>query len=164
MTTVHWEHFSWELAKLAPIPPLPPSFTIRRATSEDFSTVQAVVMSSFTLDCDWNPFAREIRPLIENALTDVFHEKADPFCLILTHGSRIIGASGLSPERDAPSHLLTGPCISMEYHNRGMGTALLGHSLAALRDAGLGTARGATKKGSAAAQFIYPKFGSKREG
>ncbi|MDD5349247.1 MAG: hypothetical protein PHQ12_03455, partial [Chthoniobacteraceae bacterium] len=79
------------------------------------------------------------------------------------HGPRIIGASGLSAERDAKRHLLTGPCLSLEYHNRGLGSALLAHSLLALREAGLSTVRGETKRGSAAAQFLYPKFGAVRQ-
>jgi len=124
--------------------------------------VQAVVLSSLTLDSDWSPMFGEIRPVIEAALQDVFHEKNDPLCLILTHGVRIIGASGLSSEHDAQRHLLTGPCVSMEYRNRGLGSALLAQSLRELKNAGLTTVRGVTKRGSAAAQFIYPKFGSTR--
>ncbi|MEI8235290.1 MAG: GNAT family N-acetyltransferase [Verrucomicrobiota bacterium] len=160
---VHWAQFSWDLSKNPPVcPALPPSFSIRRATAEDHSTVRSVVLSSFTLDSDWNPFFGEIRPLIEAAISEVFHEKSEPFCLVISHGPRIIGASGLGGERDARRHLLTGPCLSLEYHNRGLGTVLLGQSLLALRDAGVSTVRGVTKQGSAAAQFLYPKFGSVR--
>jgi len=158
---VHWAHFSWDLTKGAPpCPPLPPSYAIRRATAEDRDSVRAVVLSAFTLDSDWNPFSGEIWPLLEAALHEVFHEKNEPHCLLLTHGTRIIGASGFSCEREAKNHLLTGPCLSMEYHNRGFASVLLAHSLLVLRNAGLPTARGVTKQGSAAAQFIYPKFGS----
>ena len=164
MKLVNWAHFSWDLSKNPPVcPSLPPSFSIRRATSEDHTSARMVVISSFTLDSDWNPFFGEIRPQIEAALTEVFHEKNDPFCLVLTHGVRVIGVSGLSSERDAKQHLLTGPCLALEYHNRGLGAALLGQSLLALRDAGISTARGITKQGSAAAQFLYPKFGSVRQ-
>ncbi|MEI7959096.1 MAG: hypothetical protein WCI40_08295 [Verrucomicrobiota bacterium] len=161
MKQVQWAHFSWDLTKGAPpCPPLPPAYAIRRATPEDHDSARAVVLSAFTLDSDWNPFWGEIRPLIETALHEVFHEKSEPLCLLLTHGTRIIGASGLSSEREGRKHLLTGPCLSMEYHNRGFATALLGRSLLALREAGVATARGVTKQGSATAQFVYPKFGS----
>ena len=163
MNTVNWVRFSWDLSNFAPVcPPLPPSFAIRRAVQEDRETVGTLVMSSFTLDSDWNPFFREVRPLIESALADVFDEKREPFCLVVTHGARIIGASGLTSEPDAQNHLLTGPCIALEYHNRGLASALLAQSLIALRDAGLATAWGLTKLGSTGAQFIYPKFGSNR--
>jgi predicted acetyltransferase len=90
----------------------------------------------------------------------VFHEQNDPLCLVVSHGARIIGASCLSGEREVRSHLLTGPCLSMEYHNRGLATALLAQSLLTLREAGVSLARGITKEGSITAQFIYPKFGS----
>jgi len=163
MKLVNWAQFSWDLSKNPPVcPALPPSFSIRRATAEDHTSARMVVISSFTLDSDWNPFFSEIRPQIETALTEMFDEKSDPFCLVLTHGPRVIGVSGLSAEREAKRHLLTGPCLSLEYHNRGLGTALLGQSLLALREAGVTTVRGVTKQGSAAAQFLYPKFGSVR--
>ena len=163
MNTVNWVRFSWDLTNFAPVcPPLPPSFAIRRAVLDDQETVGSLVMSSFTLDSDWNPFFRGIRPLIESALSDAFDDKREPFCLVVTHGVRIIGASGLTAEPDAQNHLLTGPCVALEYHNRGLATALLAQSLLALRDAGLVTAHGLTKIGSTGAQFIYPKFGSIR--
>jgi len=163
MNTVNWVRFSWDLANFAPVcPPLPASFAIRRAVQEDQETVNSLVMSSFTLDSEWNPFFREIRPLIESALNDVFDEKREPFGLVVTHGARVIGASGLTAEPEAQNHLLTGPCIALEYHNRGLATALLAQSLLTLRDAGLANARGMTKLGSTGAQFIYPKFGSIR--
>lgn len=163
MKPVNWAHFSWDLTKSLPArPSLPPSFSVRRSTPEDQDAVQSVVLSSFTLDADWNPFFREVRPLIESALKEVFHEKSDPLCLVLRHGSRIIGASGLSGDRDARNHLLTGPCLAMEYHNRGLASALLAHSLHLLRETGITFVRGATKEGSTAAQFIYPKFSSVR--
>jgi len=161
MNAVHWVRFAWELEKFTTVPPsLPPSYAIRRAIAEERATVTAVALSTFTLNSDWNPSFKEVRPLIEKAIHDVFHEKNDPFCLIVTHGSRIIGASGLSAENEAPNHLLTGPCLSLEYQNRGLASALLAHSLLALKEAGVTTARGVTKQGSCAAQFIYSKFGS----
>lgn len=161
MKQVDWVHFSWDLTKCAPpCPDLPPAYAIRRATPGDQATACAVILSAFTLDSHWNPFFREVRPLLETALHEVFHEKSEPLCLLLTHGTRIIGASGLSCEREAKKHLLTGPCLSMEYHNRGLASALLAQSLLVLREAGVATAKGVTKQGSATAQFVYPKFGS----
>ena len=163
MNTVNWVRFSWDLANFAPVcPPLPPSFAIRRVVQEDQETVGSLVLSSFTLDSDWNPFFREVRPLIESALSDVFDEKREPFALVVTHGARIIGASALTAEPEAQSHLLTGPCVALEYHNRGLASALLAQSLLTLRDAGLSTVRGLTKLNSTGGQFIYPKFGSAR--
>jgi len=161
MKMVNWARFSWNLTNFAAVcPAVAPSYSIRRATPDDQDTVKSVVLSSFTLDSDWNPFFAEIRTLLEAALTTVFHEKHEPLCLIVAHGARIIGASALAIEPEAQNHLLTGPCVSMEYRNRGLASALLTQSLLTLRDAGLPIARGVTKQGSPAAQFIYPKLGS----
>ena len=163
MKPVQWVQFSWDLSKPLPaVPPLPPAFSIRRATAEDQEVVCTLVRSSFALDSEWNPYKSEIQPLLEKALAALFPEKGDPFCLVLSHGGRIIGVSGLSADLEAYSHLLTGPCISMEYRNRGPASVLLAESLNALRDAGIAIARGNTKAGSTCGQFIYSKFGSMR--
>ena len=54
-------------------------------------------------------------------------------CLALRHGLRIIGADVLVADPARENHLTPGPCILMEYRNRGFGTALLGESLRQLR-------------------------------
>jgi len=66
--------------------------------------------------------------------------------LALRHGSRIIGASVISTEAEADMHLIPGPCISMEYRNRGFGTRLLEAALSRLREAGLSRSRQAWRK------------------
>ncbi len=163
MNPIQWAQFSWDLTKTTPgRPPLPSAFSIRRASREDETTVRTVVMSGFKLQSDWNSFFYLVEPMVEAALERLFDDKADPLCLVIAHGPRIIGASGLSGEKEVCNHLLTGPCIAMEYHNRGLASALLAHSLNFLRETGLSTVRGVTKEGSATAQFIYPKFGSAR--
>jgi hypothetical protein len=161
MKTILWAQFTWDLAKTAPgRPALPPSFSIRRATPGDEEAIRSVTMSAFTLDSEWHSFFFLVRPMFETALEEIFSQDDDPLCLVVSHGPRIIGASGLSVERDACSHLLTGPCLSLEYRNRGIASAMLAHSLSFLREGGVTTARGITKEGTTAAQFIYPKFGS----
>ncbi len=161
MKTIQWAQFTWDLAKTSPgRPALPPSFSIRRATQDDEEAIRSVILSAFTLDSEWNSFFFLVRPLFETALDELFGQNSEPLCLVVSHGPRVIGASGLSVERDACNHLLTGPCLSLEYRNRGIASAMLAHSLSFLREAGLTSVRGLTKEGTAAAQFIYPKFGS----
>ena len=163
MKPVQWVQFSWDLSKpLPPVPPLPSAFSIRRATTADREVISILVRSSFTLDSEWNPYTAEIQPMLDKVLAQMFPEKGEPFCLVLSHGGRIIGVSGLCADLEAYSHLLTGPCISMEYRNRGLASVLLSESLNALRDAGVAIARGNTKAGSTCGQFIYSKFGSMR--
>ena len=166
MKLVRWTRFSWDLNKLAPVyPAISSHYRIRRATVDDEKVVRAVVFSAFTLDQTWNFLLREIRDQLEASLNSVFHDQpsedqGERFCLVVTHGTRIIGVSALSPLRDAESHLLTGPCILMEYRNRGLATALLAQSLSALREVNVNTAHGMTRQGSPTAEFVYTKFGS----
>ncbi len=62
------------------------------------------------------------------------------------------------PDPSAENHLSPGPCVLMEYRNRGLGTALLGESLRQLREAGLSRAAALTKSNAPVAKFLYPKF------
>ena len=175
MKLVRWTRFSWDLTRLAPVyPAIDSHYRIRPATAEDENAVRSVVFSSFTLDQNWNFLLREIREQLDASLDSVFHDRTERtqpkrrqepgdsherFCLVVTHGSRIIGASALSAWRDAGNHLLTGPCILMEYRNRGLGTALLANSLLTLREVNLTTVYGLTKQKSPTEQFVYSKFG-----
>jgi len=177
MKLVRWTRFSWDLTKFAPVyPAIDSHYRIRQAIAGDEKVVRSVVFSSFTLDQNWNFLLREIREQLDGSLDGVFHDRLDRgqrvnrteqatgterFCMVASHGSRIIGVSALSSQQDAENHLLTGPCVLMEYRNRGLATALLAQSLLALREANITTAYGLTKQGSATAQFVYTKFSSK---
>ena len=180
MKLVRWTRFAWDLTRLAPVyPAIDSHYRLRPATGEDEKVVRSVVFSSFTLDQNWNFVLREIRDQLEASLDSVFHDRQarpdrrhsrqEPFdpgersCLVITHGSRIIAVSALSPNQESENHLLTGPCILMEYRNRGLATALVAQSLVTLRDAGIATAFGLTKQNSPTAQFVYTKFGSHSE-
>ncbi len=81
-------------------------------------------------------------------------------CLAVRHGLRIIGASVLSLDPQADNHLAPGPCVLMEYRNRGFGTHLLAGSLKALREAGISRAVAITRENAPVAKFLYPRFGS----
>ena len=78
--------------------------------------------------------------------------------LALRHGTRIIGASVISSNGESDIHLIPGPCISLEYRNRGFGTRLLEQSLSRLREAGLSEATGLAKENLPVTKFLYPKF------
>ena len=83
-----------------------------------------------------------------------------PDCLALRHGLRIIGAAIVAPEPGTDVHLAPGPCVSMEYRNRGFGTRLLEQSLTMLRTAGLKEAVGIAHENAPVTKFLYPKFNS----
>jgi predicted N-acetyltransferase YhbS len=163
MKLVRWLRFTWDLAKLPAMEGAVDShYHIRTATPEDEKVVRGVIASAFSLDMDWSDTLKNLREHFETQIEQVFEEKEVP-CIVVSHGSRIIGASALSTNRDADNHLLSGPCILNEYRNRGLGTQVLRRSLQFLKDAGLGTAHGVTKHNVPAAKFIYPKFNSVNE-
>jgi len=163
MKIIRWKRFSWDLTRLAAESLANGSpYPIREATPEDEEGVRKLVMSAFTLDSDWNYILSDIRGRLEESLDRVFNSKqtASTRALVLTHGTRIVGVSALNPEPDADNHLLTGPCIPIEYRNRGLATALLAQSLLALQNAGLTMAHGITLENGPTAESVYPKFDS----
>jgi N-acetylglutamate synthase-like GNAT family acetyltransferase len=100
-----------------------------------------------------------LRDWLSSQIDIAFDREAAP-AIVITHGQRIIAASAINTDVDAETHLVTGPCVSMEYRSRGLGTALLYHTLAHLRQSGLAIAHGVTKDNVAATKFVYPKFGA----
>lgn len=160
MNLVPWMRFDWDLARLPePGVLVEPHYRFRPATAGEEETVHHVVMSAFSLDSAWADTLKNITEWIEAQLEEAFAHKA-AHCLVITHGTRIIGASALDLKPDAENHLLTGPCILNEYRSRRLGSALLYQSLLALRAAGLPHARAIAKENVAAAKFVYPKFNS----
>jgi GNAT superfamily N-acetyltransferase len=163
MKLVRWTRFTWNLKKLPETAfDIGAHYCIRPFNADEETGVRKIIHSSFALDPSWNDALNGMRPLFQAALDGLF-EKKTPLCLALTHGSRVIGASLMTTLPSADNHLVSGPCVSAEYRNRGLGTALLYHSLRALRDAGLDKACGITKQNLAAARFVYTKFNSTSE-
>lgn len=161
MQLVRWALFTWDLAKVDDGKSLlEPRYQIRPALKSEEKDVRGVVIASFALDSDWSDMLLHLRDRFECALDEVFRKRSDIPCLVITTGSRIIGASALVPDAEAQNHLPSGPCVLNEYRNRGFGAELLRRSLLHLRDAGLATAHGVTKQSSPAAKFVYSKFGS----
>ena len=163
MKLVRWMRFTWDLSKLPPLKgEVDSHYPIRVANQDDEKSVRSVISSAFSLDMDWSDTLKSLRDHFEAQIDKVFTEKEVP-CVVVLHGTRIIGASSLDTNKDAENHLLSGPCVLNEYRNRGLGTTLLHRSLMFLRDAGMDKARGVTKYNVPAAKFIYPKFNSVSE-
>ncbi len=161
MKLVRWALFTWDLSTIeGDASPIEERYSIHRATKAEEKDVRNVIMASFALDSDWSDVLLHLRDRFEDDLDEVFRKKGDPACLVVTTGSRIIGASALAIDPEARNHLVSGPCILTEYRNRGIGGELLRLSLLQLREAGLATAHGVTKQNSPAAKFVYTKFGS----
>jgi GNAT superfamily N-acetyltransferase len=163
MKLSNWIRFTWDLTQLPAFEnPLPEHYEIGPATTDDEMELRKVISSSFVLDPMWSPALQEVNEKIEAWLQRAFASPASIF-LALRHGTRIIGASVLSPEPEAEMHLIPGPCISMEYRNRGFGTRLLEQALTRLRDAGVTQASGVAKESVPVSKFLYPKFNATSE-
>lgn len=158
-----WQRFRWDLGKEldASRPALPP-FVFRPADEEERETALKVVASALMMERAWTRTAKGFARDLEKRCEDAFAQKP-PACVVVQHGSRIIGASVLDLAAEAEAHLLTGPCILHEYRGRGLGSALLYHSLERLREAGLKRAVAMARLRSTAARYIYPKFGGVAE-
>jgi len=164
MMLVRWKRFTWELNNLpSAAPDLNSHFKIRPFAKEEEKIVRSTISSAFRLDAGWSDALNFMKGRLEADLDEVFAQKEPSSCLVLTHGTRIIGASALIFDKDAPIHLTSGPTILVEYRNRGLGAALLYHSLQALKDEGLRLAHGVSKVTTPAAKFLYPKYNSVAE-
>ena len=163
MKLVRWKRFTWDLTQLPPLaPPLPDQYVVRPAARDEAKLVNHVVFTALTLDAAWCDTLKLFRDRLASQLDLAFTREAAP-ALVIMHGARIIAASVISTDADAESHLVSGPCVLAEYGNRGLGTALLHHTLDFLRGSGLARATGVTKDNVAACKFVYPKFGSTSE-
>lgn len=160
MKLLNWVRFTWDLTKL-PLSDLllPAHYQIVPATPQDERELRKVYSSSFLLDSIWNPVIGEVMQRMQSRLDDVF-KSANSTCLALRHGARIIGAAVLSLDGEAEDHFAPGPCILIEYRNRGFGTLLLGKSLQLLQETGLTRATALAPDYVPASKFLYPKFNS----
>jgi hypothetical protein len=158
MKLLNWVRFTWDLSTLPSGPvELPRHYQITPATNDDEKAVRKVLSCSFLLDPAWNPAIGEVMQSLQSWLDRAFIADENT-CLTLRHGSRIIGASVLCLNPAAENHFAPGPCIMMEYRNRGFGTRLFEASLQLLRDSGLNRASGIARELSPVAKFLYPKY------
>lgn len=158
MQVLHWIRFTWDLANVPEsFPELPEHYQLAPAAEADEKEMRDVIARAFTLDPAWNPALQETLQTM-NGWLDHARDRETSVRLALRHGARIIGAAVLSLDPGAAFHLAPGPCVSMEYRNRGFGTHLLEHSLATLRAAGLNQASAVARMPSPVARFLYPKF------
>jgi len=159
MKLVQWVRFTWELDKLPTVDAaLPAHYFLTTASRTDEKELRAVIGRSFVQDASWGDAIHEVNSMLDGWLERAFEPEKNGTCLSLRHGLRMIGASILVPDAAAGNHLTPGPCVLMEYRNRGLGTALLAESLRQLRAAGLSRAAALTKDNAPAAKFLYPKF------
>jgi GNAT superfamily N-acetyltransferase len=158
--TNSWLRFTWDLK---PLPTseiiIPSSYILRAVEKEEAAIIQKVTASAFSMDPGWGNIQKPVIEKICASASLPFEKESKSRCIVLQHGSRIIGSSVLNTEEDSENHLASGPCILHEYRSRGLGSLLLQASLRALAATGLNRACGVTRDKTTAARFVYPKFG-----
>lgn len=157
---ISWLSFEWKTSGVSEVGEALAPLLIRPARKDDEEVVKKAVLSAFSMDPAWGDVTRALTEKFGTLIGTAF-EAAEPPCVVLLHGSRIIGASHMDVAIEASNHLVTGPCVLHEYRNRGLGSALLQASLVFLREHGVSTARGITRGNSISARFVYPKFGGR---
>jgi ribosomal protein S18 acetylase RimI-like enzyme len=158
-----WQRFQWNLGKgldasRADLTP----FIFREAEKGDLDAVLKVVSSALLMERAWTGSATEFSQDLDKRCEQAF-ESETPACVVVQHGTRVIGASVLNLDENAEAHLITGPCILHEYRSRGFGSALLQQSLERLHREGLRHVTALARVNSTAARFVYPKFGGEAE-
>ena len=159
MKKTGWVNFVWDLAgdELSAIT-TPRRYRLSLVKAAEREQLQAVIEKSFALDPGWNAALHMIDAQVRSSTAAAFDSESANW-LALQHGARIVGGTLLlMTDPDAPAQLVPGPCILMEYRNRGLGTLLLCSALRHLRDAGMIRACAKTRENSPAARFLYPKF------
>jgi hypothetical protein len=159
MKLTHWVRFTWDLQQLPQLGiALPDHYHFRDAESADEKDLRAVISRSFAHDTSWGDSIHEINSLVDGWLARAFSEDGGAIFVTLRHGPRIIGAAISFTDPSLEDQLSPGPCVLMEYRNRGLGTALLGESLRRLRESALTHAHARARSNSLVAKFLYPKF------
>jgi hypothetical protein len=137
--------------------PIPRHYGINLAGAENREELRRVIEKSLALDPSWNAVLPEVNATIMASIARALAVEST-LRLTLRHGSRIIGGTLLTPRGNASEHLVPGPCILMEYRNRGLGTLLLVSALRQLRAAGVTRAWAITRENSPASRFLYSNF------
>jgi ribosomal protein S18 acetylase RimI-like enzyme len=160
MKLVRWKRFTWDLADFAmPAPSLGVPYVLRPAAADDERAATEISINAIAADTGWNDDRAPIREWLFGRIAQIFSTETTP-AVVITHGQRIVGASVFTTEVDAETQLITGPCVSSEYRNRGFGSALLHATLAQLRAAGHTRVVALAPSNVPAARFVYPKFDS----
>jgi len=158
-----WRRFSWSLSSVLPVDPSSRNGDlIRLARREEGEDVLQTILLSLSLDSSWNDSYGMAEHYLTSTVGRLFNE-SEPLCLVIQKGNRLIAASLLDPDPEAVHQLVSGPMVTMEYRNRGIGSHLLHASLEALQKRGLTRATGITRDRTMAARHVYAKFGSVSE-
>jgi GNAT superfamily N-acetyltransferase len=150
--------FRWKLADATlATEELPHPYVLRAADKPELEEALRVVKASYNLDHEWSGCGKHIEEVVLPGVIKAFEDEA--YGLFVQHGNRVIAASIYQPQPEDGIHLVTGPCVLIEYRNRGIGGALLAATLQALKAHGVNEAVGQTRPLTPSAKFLCIKFG-----
>jgi hypothetical protein len=161
MKSIGWARFSWEAKDLPDSSRyiMTETYSLRSASRQEKALVSQVIHSCFAQESCWNDVASKLVPRLQQEVEEKFAHHRESDCLVITHGNRVIAASVVDTGPSCDNHLLTGPCITVEYRNRGFGALLLKESLLLAAQGGAEVLFGITRANSPAARFVYTKYG-----
>jgi predicted GNAT family acetyltransferase len=161
MKSIGWSRFSWEARDLPETSRyiITETYSLRTVSRQERALLHQVINSCFAQESYWNDVASKLMPRLQQEVEDKFVHHREGDCLVITHGNRVIAASVVDTSRSSDNHLITGPCITAEYRNRGFGALLLKESLLLAAQGGAELLFGITRANSPAARFVYPKYG-----
>lgn len=121
MKKTRWVNFVWDLAgNKLPAITTPRQYRLSLVKAAEREQLQGVIEKSFALDPGWNAALHMIDAQVKSSIAAAFDSESANW-LALQHGARIVGGTLLlMTDPDAPAQLVPGPCILMEYRNRGL--------------------------------------------
>ena len=159
---VQLAEFRWNLTNLpTPVAEIQKPFTLRTAGEQELEDALRVLKASYDLDPEWSGCDKYVEQSVIAGAKRAMAGGGE--CLFVLHGNRVIAASVYHPEPAAGDmHLISGPCVLIEYRSRGIGGSLLGATLEVLRSRGLSEALGRTRPNGPSAKFLCRKFGGQQ--
>ena len=158
--TTRWVRFDWPLAGKAFEVSVAPGYALRAGGMADIQNIRDVVVSAYGSDPIWAGKTAEIETGIMERVEARITDPSARF-VVAEYEDRIVGMNGVALASDTKMNFLTGICVAPDHQGRGLGAALLGHSLSWLRDQGLALATVTTDKAAVAAH-VYRRFDARR--
>lgn len=158
--TAVWVRFEWPLQGRDFAAPLAEGCEIRTATDNDLSDMRALVARAYASDPAWAGLTTDIERRVTNRIRARIADSEAYFPLATVEGVAV-GLNGVALSSPTGMNLITGICVDPAHQGRGLGTALLGRSLAWLRGKGLPVATVITDERAVAAR-VYDRFGAVR--
>jgi len=155
-----WVRFEWPLAGREFDLSVTEGYRLRPAEVADVDAMVALVGAAYESDPAWDGFVAKIQQRVGGRIRDRISDPGAHF-VVVECDDGVVGLNGVALESPTNMHLITGICVAPAHQGRGLGAALLGRSLAWLRNQGLSSATVTTDAGAVAAR-VYDRFGAAR--